>query len=70
MDRQLLPTLDRLRESIRARDPDTSFYFAGPRAGRAALDAAMPDVAGGADVWIAATEALRARNHWAELLFD
>lgn len=51
------------------RDPDTYVYFAGSRAGRAALDAAMPEVAGGADVWAAATEALRARNHWAELLF-
>lgn len=52
------------------RDPDTYVYFAGPRAGRAALDAAMPEAAGGADVWTAASEALRARNHWAELLFD
>ena len=52
------------------RDPDTYAYFAGPRAGRAALDAAMAGAAGGADVWTAATDALRARNHWAELLFD
>lgn len=52
------------------RDPDTYVYFAGPRAGRAGLDSAMAEAAGGADVWAAATDALRARNHWAELLFD
>jgi hypothetical protein len=30
----------------------------------------MAEAAGGADVWQAAKEALRARNHWADLLFD
>lgn len=53
-----------------ARDPDTYVYFSGPALARAALDAAMAEAAGGADVWTAATGALRARNHWAELLFD
>jgi ferredoxin--NADP+ reductase len=52
------------------RDPDTYVYFAGPRAGRAGLDSAMAEAAGGADLWAAATDALRARNPWAELLFD
>ena len=53
-----------------ARDPDTYVYFSGPALARAALGAAMAEAAGGADVWTAATGALRARNHWAELLFD
>jgi ferredoxin--NADP+ reductase len=52
------------------RDPDTYVYFAGSTASRAALDAAMSAAAGGADVWTGAVGALRARNHWAELLFD
>jgi ferredoxin--NADP+ reductase len=52
------------------RDPDTYLYLAGSNAARDALNAAMADAAGGADVWTAAAEALRARNHWAELLFD
>ena len=53
-----------------ARDPDTYVYFAGSTTSRARLQAAMSEAAGGADLWAAAAEALRARNHWAELLFD
>lgn len=53
-----------------ARDPDSYVYFAGSTASRAALDAGMAEAAGGADLWTAASNALRARNHWAELLFD
>ena len=53
-----------------ARDPDTYVYRVAPTPAVAALDTAMAEAAGGADVWQAAKEALRARNHWADLLFD
>ena len=52
------------------RDPDTYVYRVTPTAAAGALDAAMSMAAGGADVWLAAKQALQARNHWAELLFD
>jgi len=52
------------------RDPDSYVYVVGSTAARAALDDAMAGAAGGADVWAASREALRSRNHWAELLFD
>ena len=52
------------------RDLDTYVYRVAPSAAVTALDSAMAEAAGGADVWLAAKQALQARNHWADLLFD
>jgi ferredoxin--NADP+ reductase len=51
------------------RDPDSYVYLVSSSSGAAALHEAMGALAG-ADVWQAATEALKARNHWAEMVFD
>jgi ferredoxin--NADP+ reductase len=51
------------------RDPDSYVYLVGSASALAALHDAMGAFAG-ADVWQAATEALKARNHWAEMVFD
>jgi ferredoxin--NADP+ reductase len=51
------------------RDPDSYVYLVSSARCLAALHDAMATFAG-ADVWQAATAALKARNHWAEMVFD
>lgn len=51
------------------RDPDSYVYLVSSAGRLAPLHQAMGEFAG-ADVWQAATEALKARNHWSEMVFD
>jgi ferredoxin--NADP+ reductase len=51
------------------RDPDSYVYVVGSARCLAALHEAMGAFAS-ADVWQAAVDALKARNHWSEMVFD